>query len=107
MRSVESSASSCYDVYIEPARGLRGWSMAGLQVTLLATWALSGWWDEFRVGDLVVTRTADGREVLRTSAGAQSDVALSLTHVREQLEYLSVPDFEDAWGIPSDAQDPV
>ena len=107
MRLVESSASSRYDVSLEPVRGLWGWSKAGLQATVLATWALSGWWDEFRVGDLVVTRTADGREVLRTSAGAQSDAAMLLTHVREQLEYLSVPDFEDAWGIESDEPGPT
>jgi hypothetical protein len=95
----EASASTAYAVALEPVTGVRAWSFAGLKATFFATMALWGWWEELRVGDLVVTRLADGAEVVRTAAGGHSEAALLLAHVQEQLEYLTVSDFEDAWTI--------
>jgi hypothetical protein len=97
--SPPSPASTAYAVALVPVSGARAWSLAGLKAVFLATMALWGWWDELRVGDLVVTRRADGAEVLRTAAGGHSEAALLLAHVEEQLTDLTVSEFEDTWTI--------
>lgn len=96
-------AASAYSVSLEPISGAKGLSLAWVKGLVLAAAALVGWWENPAVGDLVVRRTADGSEAMRTTAGDQEESAQLLGHVERQLDELSIAEFEETWGLDAES----
>jgi hypothetical protein len=99
----ESRARSVYSVSLEPVAGAKAWSLAWVKGLITATAALIGWSEQPAIGDLVVRRTTDGSEAIRTGAGDQEEAALLLDHVQRQLEDLGTTEFEEAWGLDAES----
>jgi hypothetical protein len=94
-------AGSVYAAALEPVSGAKAWTLAWVTGLLTATAAFIGWWDSPAIGDLVVRRTADAAEVVRTGAGDQEEAAQLLAHLQRQLQELDATEFEAAWGLES------
>lgn len=90
------TAAERYDVALveHRRRGLRR-----LAVAAWALAALSGWLDSPSVGEVVIRRRADGRELHRADAGDAEASALLLEHLRRQLDTMTPAEFEDAWSL--------
>lgn len=91
-------AGEVYVVALEPPGSGRGRLRAAGHGALLAVGAMAGWYDEPSVGDLVVRRRADGRELLRTDAGPSGAATRLLAHVQRQLAVLTPRELRDTWG---------
>lgn len=96
-------AGSAYSVSLEPITGAKGVGLAWIKGLVLAAAALIGWWENPAVGDLVVRRTADGSEAMRTPSGDQEESAQLLAHVEGQLAELSIAEFEETWGLEAES----
>jgi hypothetical protein len=101
----EPRARSAYSVSLEPVAGAKAWSLAWVKGLIMATASLIGWSEQPAIGDLVVRRTTDDSEAIRTSAGDQEEAALLLEHVQRQIDELSVAEFEEAWGLDAESVD--
>ncbi len=99
---MSTPARAVYAATLEPRAGgrvLRGARFAGAFVAELAWGLLPG----PATHDVVVTRRADGRELLRQSAGPPMTMGTDLAQVQEHLDALDAVAFRERWGLTDTA----
>lgn len=99
---MSTPARDVYAATLAPRPGgrvLRGARFAGAFLAELA-WQLL---PSPATHDVVVTRRADGREVLRQSAGPAMTMGTDLAQVQEHLDTLDDVAFRARWGITEDS----
>lgn len=96
-------AGDVYSAELAAYRGTRAIRRLALTTWVLVSAFLTGDVGGPSVGQLVVRRQTDGREVMRIDAGNEEEAALLVSHVREQLATLTPEAFRKRWDVDPSA----
>ena len=91
-------ARAVYTLSLEAHRR-RGWRRVTVALWSAASMLALGFFGSPSIGEWVVRRRDDGREVQRIDAGADEEASILRSELYRQLDELSAEEFEERWSL--------